>query len=39
MRIIVVAALIAFTVAIGVMAPASAFDPKTFWEGQERNLP
>jgi hypothetical protein len=36
---IIVAALIAVTVAIGSVAPASAFDPKTFWEQLERNLP
>jgi hypothetical protein len=35
----IVAALIALTIAIGLVAPAGAFDPKTFWEQQDRNLP
>ena len=36
---IIVAALIALTVAIGLVAPVGAFDARTFWEQQERNLP
>lgn len=40
MKIIVaVAALIVLSLIVGLVAPASAFDPKTFWEQQERNLP
>lgn len=35
----IVAALIALTVVLGLVAPAGAFDPKSFWEEQERNLP
>jgi hypothetical protein len=38
-----IAALIAVSVlglVLGLVAiPAGAFDPKTFWEQQERNLP
>jgi hypothetical protein len=36
---IIVAALIALTVVIGLVAPAGAFDPDNFWQHQERNLP
>ncbi len=36
---IVVAALIALTVALALVAPASAFDPQSFWERQTINLP
>jgi hypothetical protein len=36
---IIVAALIATIVVLSLVAPASAFDPQTFWEQQERNLP
>jgi hypothetical protein len=36
---IIVAGLIALTVAIGLVAPASAFDTERFWEQQNRNLP
>lgn len=36
---IIIAALIAATVVLGLVAPAGAFDPKTFWEQQDRNLP
>jgi hypothetical protein len=37
---IMVAALIALTVAIVLLAPASAaIDPEQFWEQQNRNLP
>jgi hypothetical protein len=36
---IIVAAMIALTVVIGLVAPAGAFDPRTFWEQQDRNLP
>jgi uncharacterized paraquat-inducible protein A len=36
---IIVAALIAFAVAIVLVAPTRAFDPQTFWDQQERNLP
>ena len=35
----IVAALIALTVVLGLVTLASAFDPRTFWEQQERNLP
>jgi hypothetical protein len=35
----IVAALIALTVILGLVAPTSAFDPQTFWEQQDRNLP
>ena len=35
----IVAALIALSVVVGLVTPAGAFDPKTFWEQQERNLP
>jgi hypothetical protein len=36
---IIVAALIALTVAIGLVAPAGAFDTERFWEHQDRSLP
>ena len=36
---IIVAALIALTLVIGLVAPASAFDPDRFWDQQQRNLP
>jgi hypothetical protein len=36
---IAVAALIALTIALGLVAPASALDPERFWEQQNRNLP
>jgi hypothetical protein len=32
---IIVAALIALTIVLGLVAPASAFDPKTLWEELE----
>jgi hypothetical protein len=32
-------ALLAFAVLAGVVAPASAFDAKSFFEQQQRNLP
>ena len=32
---IIVAALIALTVALGLVATTSAFDPHTFWEQQQ----
>jgi hypothetical protein len=32
---IIVAALIALIIVLGLVAPASAFDPKTFWEELE----
>jgi len=35
----IVAALVALTVVLGLVSPVSAFDPKTYWEQQERNLP
>ena len=35
----IVSALIALSVLAGIAGQASAFDPKTFWEQQERNLP
>lgn len=35
----IVAALIALTVILGLVAPASAFDPKEIWEQLDRNLP
>jgi len=36
---IIVAALIALTLVIGLVAPVGAFDPDSFWEHQNRNLP
>jgi uncharacterized ion transporter superfamily protein YfcC len=36
---IIIAALVALTVILGLVAPAGAFDPKTFWQERERNLP
>jgi hypothetical protein len=33
----IIGTLIALTVVLGVVTPASAFDAKTFWEQQERN--
>jgi hypothetical protein len=36
---IIVAAVIVLTVALGLVAPASAFDPQSFWEHQNNNLP
>lgn len=36
---IMIAALIALTIAIGLVAPAGAFDTERFWEHQNRNLP
>jgi len=35
----IVSALIALSVIAGVAAPASAFDSKSFFEQQTRNLP
>lgn len=35
----IAAALIALTVVLSLVGTAGAFDPKTFWEDQERNLP
>ena len=35
----IASALIALSVIAGVAAPASAFDAKTFYEQQARNLP
>ena len=35
----VVAALIALSVVLGLVAPAGALDPERFWEQQNRNLP
>ena len=35
----ILSALIALSVIAGVAAPASAFDAKTFFEQQARNLP
>ena len=35
----ILSALIALSVIVGVAAPASAFDAKTFYEHQARNLP
>jgi hypothetical protein len=35
----VAAALIALAVVLGLVGTAGAFDPKTIWEDQERNLP
>jgi hypothetical protein len=35
----IVSALIALAVLAGIAGHASALDPKTFWEQQERNLP
>ena len=35
----IVAALIALTVVLGLVTPVGAFDPKTFWDERERNLP
>ena len=36
---IIVAALVALAVILGLVAPVSALDPQTFWEQQEHNLP
>lgn len=37
---IIASALIALTIVVGLVAPASAaFDPKTFWDQHERQLP
>jgi hypothetical protein len=36
---IVVAALIAFAVAIGLVRPTGAFDPDSFWQHQYLHLP
>jgi hypothetical protein len=36
---IIVAALIALTVALALVGPASAFDPQSFWDQQSLNLP
>ena len=36
---IVVAAVIAFVVAIGLVRPAGAFEPDRFWQHQSLNLP
>jgi hypothetical protein len=36
---IIVAALVALIVVLGLVAPAGALDPERFWEQQNRNLP
>ena len=36
---IAIAALIALSVVLGLVAPAGALDPERFWEHQSRNLP
>jgi hypothetical protein len=36
---IIIAALVALILALGLVAPAGAFDPERFWEHQNRNLP
>ena len=35
----IMSVLIALSVLAGIAIQASAFDPKDFWEQQERNLP
>lgn len=35
----IAAALIAVTVILGLVNAAGAFDPMTFWEERDRNLP
>ena len=37
---IIACTLIALTILVGLVAPASAtLDPKTFWDQHERNMP
>jgi hypothetical protein len=36
---IIAAVLIALTVVLSLVGTAGAFDPRTFWEEQQRNLP
>jgi hypothetical protein len=37
---IIACALISLTILVGLVAPAgAAFDPKTFWDQHERNMP
>jgi hypothetical protein len=35
----IAATLIAITIVLCLVGTAGAFDPKTFWEERERNLP